>query len=275
MREENGYNHAMKPLPAFFQLEKFGISPEDVIRMEFRCDPRAIHPDVILMPMWRASIFEQWVEPIVEVTPGMVYETAYAGRPLTILRTGVGAPLAGDAALALGCTSCARIVFAGSVGGLRAEMRIGDLILPEVSCCGDGFSRYLEDGFPGGDCLLDRQAPDEGLAKALATAVERRAGEAGVPVHRGPVFSIDSILAQFRILDHIAGPLGCIGIEMESAAVFKAARMMGIRACAVFSVSDVPVGRKSLYAGRTEEEKEYRREIRRKVLARAILEGLC
>ncbi len=265
----------MKPLPSFFQLSKYGISPADVVRMEFRCDPGAIHPDVILMPMWQAAIFEEWVESIVEVTPNTIYETTYAGRPLTILRTGVGAPLAGDATLALGCTGCERIVFAGSVGGLREEMRIGDIILPEVACCGDGFSRYLEAGFPEGDCLLDRLAPDEGLARALAVAVERRAGEAGVPVHRGPVFSIDSILAQFRILDHIAGPLGCIGIEMESAAVFKAARMVGIRACAVFSVSDVPVGRKSLYAGRTEEEKEYRRVIRREVLARAILEGLC
>jgi hypothetical protein len=40
----------MKKFPDYFQLERFNISPADVTRMPFHCDPDAIRPDVILMP---------------------------------------------------------------------------------------------------------------------------------------------------------------------------------------------------------------------------------
>jgi hypothetical protein len=31
--------------------------------MAFKCVPEAIHPDVILAPIWKVEIFSQWVEP--------------------------------------------------------------------------------------------------------------------------------------------------------------------------------------------------------------------
>jgi purine-nucleoside phosphorylase len=61
---------------------------------------------------------------------------------------------------------------------------------------------------------------------------------------------------------------------METAAAFKAARLVGIQAAALFSVSDVPARIQSLFSGRPEEEKEHRREIRKKVLAKALLDTL-
>jgi purine-nucleoside phosphorylase len=176
--------------------------------------------------------------------------------------------------LALACTPCERILFAGSVGGLRENMHIGDLMMPGISIAGDGFCRYLQPGFPPQDCFLERNAPDEELSAALYRAVLPLAQQAGVPVHTGPVFSIDTILAQFNILDDITNTLGCIGIEMESAAAFKAARMAGIRAAALFSVSDVPVKNRSLFSDRLLEEKDYRKLIRSTVLARALLDCL-
>ena len=61
---------------------------------------------------------------------------------------------------------------------------------------------------------------------------------------------------------------------METAAVFKAARLVGIQAAALFSVSDVPIRNQTLYGGRPETEKEQRKEIRQKVLAKALLEAI-
>ena len=61
---------------------------------------------------------------------------------------------------------------------------------------------------------------------------------------------------------------------METAAAFKAARMVGIPAAALFSVSDVPVKNQSLFSGRPEAEKDYRKEIRSQVLAKALLDCL-
>ncbi len=199
---------------------------------------------------------------------------AFQGKLISFVRSGVGAAQTGDAVLALSCTPCERILFAGSVGGLRPEMHVGDLMMPEFSYAGDGFCRYLQPGFPGEDCFLERNAPEAGLSAALARATLPLAQQAGVSVHRGPVFSIDTILAQFSILDEIANQLGCIGIEMETAAVFKAARLAGIPAAALFSISDVPVKHQSLFAGRLPAEQDQRKEIRRKVLAKALLECL-
>jgi hypothetical protein len=50
--------------------------------------------------------------------------------------------------------------------------------------------------------------------------------------------------------------------------------MAGIRAAALFSVSDVPVKNRSLFSGRLPEEKDYRKLIRSTVLARALLDCL-
>lgn len=260
--------------PAFLQLGKYDISPLDVVRMTFRCAPDAIRPDVILMPWWKPAIFSPWVDQITTITDDILYEIEYKGKPISVIRSGIGAPQAGDATLALGCTPCQRILFAGSVGGLRPDLHVGDLMLAEYSVSGDGYCRYLEADPAARDCFLDRFYPDQVLAQALARAVAPLAQEADVPVHTGAIFCIDTILAQFGRLEFIAKDLGCAGIEMETAAVFKAARLVGIQAAPLFSISDVPVIKKSLYAGRSENEKEARRQIRSKVLARALLECL-
>jgi purine-nucleoside phosphorylase len=263
----------MKSSLAFLHLDKYNISPADVVRMAFKCAPEAIHADVILAPIWKVEIFSQWAESITVITPDVLYDLAYQGKTISFLRSGVGAPLTGDAVLALGCTSCQRILFAGSVGGLRAGMHIGDLMLPEFSYAGDGFCRYLQPVFPPQDCFLEHNAPDDALSAALYQATLPLAQEAGVAVHTGPVFSIDTILAQFSILDEIIS-LGCIGIEMETAAAFKAARLVGIPAAALFSVSDVPVKNQSLFSGRPAAEKDYRKVIRSTIFAKALLDCL-
>jgi purine-nucleoside phosphorylase len=245
-----------------------------VVRMTFRCDPEAIHPDVILMPWWQPEVFSLWVDQIATITPNKLFELEFKGKPISIVRSGIGAPQSGDAVLALGCTACERIWFAGSVGGLQSDMCIGDLVIPSSSYSGDGFCRYLQPGFPREDCFLENVYPDESLSKMVVHVAAPLASAEGVAVYSGPVYSTDSILTEFSRLDDIINDLGCIGIEMETAAVFKAARLVGIRAAALFSVSDVPVRNQSIYAGRSEEQKAHRRETRRKVLAKALLDCL-
>ena len=65
--------------------------------------------------------------------------------------------------------------------------------------------------------------------------------------------------------------MGCNVIEEETAAAFRAA-MMGIPMAALFSVSDNTVAKKSLVSGRTKEEMEYRRYVRRELFPKIIFE---
>ena len=264
----------MKRLPDYFQLDLYNISSADVIRMYFRCEPDFIHPDVILMPWWQPTIFASWTDQITTITESIVFETKFEGKPVSIVRSGIGAPQAGDMVLALGCTACERILFAGSIGGLRPNIQIGDLMMPEFSYAGDGFCRCLQPRFPPEDSYLERIPPDAALSSTVARSVTSLASEAGVTIHTGPVFCTDSILSEFYKLDFIVEELGCIGIEMETAAVFKAARLVGIQAAGLFSVSDVPVRNRTVYAGRSQQEGDYRREIQKKVLAKALLDAI-
>ena len=265
----------IKPLPASFQLEPYGVAPRDVTQMVFQCDPDILRPDVILMPWWQPQIFSLWVERIVTISPNILFEVEYRGRPISIVRSGIGAPQAGDTVLALGCTACERLLFAGSLGGLRPDLRIGDLVIPEVSLAGDGFCRYLQPGFPKQDQFMERVRPDETLSAALTRAAVELAAGSSAALHHGPVYCTDSILAQFSWLEAMVAQTGCIGIEMESAAVFKAARSVGIRAAALLSVSDVPVRGQTLFAGRSQAEKEHRQETRAQILAKSLLECLA
>jgi purine-nucleoside phosphorylase len=262
----------MRTLPEFFQLEKYNVSAVDVTRMVFHSDPEAIQPDVILLPYWQADLFSLWADKITTIRPQVFYEIEYKGRKFSLVRSGIGAPLAGDMTLALGCTPCKRLLFAGSVGGLQPDIRIGDLMIPEFSYSGDGYCRYLEPEAPEKDCMLEKVRPTQSLSSTLLHLAVERAEEAGVKVHQGPVFSIDTILSQFRLLDYFSGELGCVGIEMETAAVFKAARVVGIQCAALLSVSDVPVNKQTLLEGRSLQEQDHRKEIRSKVLTGILLD---
>ena len=262
----------MRTLPDFFQLENYNVSAVDVTRMVFHSEPDAIHPDVILFPYWQADLFSPWVDRITTIRTDVLYEVEYRGSKFSLVRSGIGAPLAGDMTLALGLTPCERLLFAGSVGGLQPAIRIGDLMIPEFSYSGDGYCRYLEPEAPKKDCMLEQVRPDPSLSSTLLHLAMERAQEVEVKVHQGPVFSIDTILSQFRLLDYFSGELDCVGIEMETAAVFKAARRVGIQCAALLSVSDVPVNKQTLLSGRSLQEQDHRKEIRSKVLTRILLD---
>lgn len=259
-------------LPAYFDLDRFGIAPADVTRLMLGCEPHRIHPDVILTPVWHLEAILDGAELVETVTSKRVFNFTYSGRPFTVIRSGIGAPMAGDAALALACTACTRLVFTGSVGGLVPGMTIGDLVLATEAVAGDGFSNYLVPGPLAPRAFLTAATPDPGLTALLGDRAERTAGAQGVSVTRGRIFSGDALVAQFHHLPGIVRDHRCLGIEMEAAAVFRAAALAGIRAAALLQLSDVSADGKSLFAGRSEADQTRKWDLRRRVLAPILLE---
>lgn len=261
-------------LPEYFQLQRYNITSEDVARLYLRCDSDTIKPKVIVTPAWKVDIFEKHADSIKTVSEGIVYEIEYRGQAVTLIRSGIGAPQTGDFVLALGCTPCRNIIFTGSVGGLHPSMDIGDLILSEKSICGDGFSRYLSAEVKTQDCFFQAVEPDLKMTDVIKNHTLKVCQKDSIPLHCGTVFSTDSIIAQFFRLDYLVKNLNCIGIEMETSSVFKAAKLVGIRASALLQVSDVIPKSKSLFSGRTKEDKERRSHIREKTLTKVILESI-
>jgi len=261
-------------IPEYFQLERYGITARDVVLGTLQCEPDLIQPRVIVMPGWQPELFADAADAITEIVPGKVYELQYQAQRFSLIRSGIGAPQTGAVMLALGGTACQTAVFIGSVGGLKSGVQIGDLILADQAISGDGFSRYLDAKLVPDDCFLQTAEPDRGVTDALGRNMRAACHDKSTPVHHGVVFSTDSLVAQFARLPYIADELHCLGIEMETAAVFRAARLVGIRVGALLQVSDLPLANKSIYAGRTELELKTRRTIRREVLSRIVLATL-
>ncbi len=260
-------------LPEYFELDRFGITPESVVQTNLHCDPEQIQRNVILMPSWEPGVFAEVAGQIAEIAPD-VWEIEYLRRRVSLVRCGMGAPMAGEAVLALSCTPCENLVFTGSVAALEKSAKIGDLFIIERSICGDGFSRYLSPDPVPRDCLEEPVEPNTFIRECLRQQAQGICDANSVPLHEGVVFSMDCVLPEYFRIGHYADRLGCKGVEMATAAVFRAARLVQIRAAALLIVSDIPLQEKSLYAGRTENDRSRRRWVTRQVLAPALLDSL-
>ena len=257
--------------------ERFGTSPHDICLNVLNCKPNQINERVVIAPWWKPDFFMDFGAKIDIVFDGehkKIWNIHMKEFDLTYIRTGIGAPVVGDITLALGCTPCKKAIFIGSAGALDIEFCIGDIVIPTYSVCGDGMCRYLTKGkLKDNDMFGQIVYPNEGLIKKINSLADKICTENSVNWHIGKNYSVDTIFAQFSHIDEIVG-LGCNTIEMETATFFKAAEIANIDAGAVFSISDNTMNKKSLYSGRTNEEMQYRHEVRAKIIPQIILEAL-
>ena len=270
-----------KGIPEYFAHDQYHISPQDVTRLILHCEPETIHEKVIVTPCWNPEEFlTDAADTFRTIYEGnyfstCAYELTYRDQPITLIRSGVGAPVTGDVVLALGCTPCKHLIFTGSFGGLTEDLSIGDLLTITESIAGEGYSSYLKEGNLSPNAFLKPASPDTGLNGILEEYAISLAGENGVSLHKGRVFSSDTIVAQFFHLDEIRNKYDCVGIEMETSAVFNCSKLVGISAAALLLVSDVIPTGKSLFSGRTEEDRARYKSVRKSVLSRIILDTLC
>ncbi len=259
-------------------LKRFGSTETEICVHGLGVLPEQVHENVIVAPWWEPQSMPALggageVTELSDCAASLrAWDIVKDGMAITYIKTGIGAPQHMDAVLSLGLTPCKRILFLGSVGALDDQIGIGDIVVPEYSVCGDGASRYLADApLANSDVFGEKAYPDWELLDRLKEITARACKAHNVRWHSGKTFSIDTIFAQFAHIDEILG-MGCNVIEEETAAAFRAAAMMGIPMAALFSVSDNTVAKKSLVSGRTKEEMEYRRYVRRELFPKIIFE---
>ena len=83
-------------------------------------------------------------------------------------------------------------------------------------------------------------------------------------------FLFDTIFAQFAHIDSIMN-MGCNLIDMETASAFRAANLMKIPIAAIFSVSDNAIAKKSLMNEEIQDDRDYRRFVRKELIPKIIL----
>ncbi len=240
---------------------KYGTNKEDIIK---RKGYENILENVVIAPWWSHDMFKEKAKQIEQVGE-RVYNIYGDNFEFSFVELrAIGAPVILDQVLALGVTKCKNIIFIGSVGSLDENIKIGDIVIPEYSFCGDGATRYLNKALE--DDFGKEFYPSKDYTKKLLNILE---STTGINYHYVPNFSIDTIFAQFAHIDYILSK-GAKVVEMETAALFKCSEVLNLNVTAIFCVSDNTVINKSLYSGRTEEEREYRHKVRREIIPQII-----
>jgi len=241
---------------------RFGTTDEDIRKYK---GYEQILENVVIAPWWKHTMFDN-MNLRVEQINERVYN--FYGDDVSFsfieLRR-MGAPFMVDFSLSLGVTKCKNIIFLGSVGSLDENIKIGDLVIPEYSICGDGASRYLNDNLE--DELFKKEYPSKEYTNKLINILK----EKNLTYHQVPNYSVDTIFMQFYHIDKIL-ELGAKVIEMETAALFKCNEKLKKNVTALFCVSDNTVLSKSLYSGRTEEDEIYRHKVRYEIIPEIIVE---
>ena len=160
------------------------------------------------------------------------------GAPLSIQSTGMGGPSTAIVVSELIGLGARRLVRVGTCGGLRGDLRLGQLLVATEAIADDGTSRAL-----GG---ADRLAPSPTLLVALQAA-------AGASAAHGAVVSTDLF---YDAEDREPGwrAAGAVAVEMEAATLFRLAARRRVEAGCLLTVSDLLVsGRQRIEAERLHE----------------------
>lgn len=241
---------------------RYGTKKEDIIK---RKGYENILENVVIAPWWSHEIFLKFNVKVEQVSKkvfniyGDNFEFSY------IELKSIGAPVILDDVLSLGVTGVKNIIFLGSVGSLDENIKIGDIVIPDSSICGDGASRYLNKNLE--DTFGEKVYPNKDMFDKICNIVDSM----NIKYHNVTNFSIDTVFAQFCHIDKIK-ELGCKSIEMETACLFKTCELIGIKCVSLLCVSDNTIVNKSLYSGRSEEENTYRHKVREKLIPKIVVE---
>ncbi|MFA5117229.1 MAG: hypothetical protein WC695_00075 [Candidatus Omnitrophota bacterium] len=148
----------------------------------------------------------------------------------TLIVTGMGAGFVGDAVLYLQGTLAQTLLLFGSCGLVAAKpgCDIGSLVCPVKSFSQESFSGMLSKH----DYKDAGYLPDKGLVELLLTA------GSGLGVQKVNCSSVASLKLEEERADAFLSD-GIDAVDMESSAFFSAASHAGVRAAALFYVSDI------------------------------------
>ncbi|MDH5019376.1 nucleoside phosphorylase [Halobacterium rubrum] len=154
-----------------------------------------------------------------------IVNATYDGVDLTISSTGIGCPSAAIAVEELAKAGVETFIRVGTIGGLQADVEVGDMIVANGAAKEEGTSkRYESPVYPA--------VPDYDVLAGLVESAESNDED----VHVGPIVSDDAFYNESD--EYVADweDANLLGIEMEAATVFSLARRRGLAAGAICTV---------------------------------------
>ncbi len=164
----------------------------------------------------------------------------YRDVNVTIATHGMGCPSAAIVFEELGMLGAKNIVRLGTTGGMKRELRIGDIIVATGAAYvsgGCGIGQYMPEA-------CGPTSPDP----MLTYLIMRKLRDMGIKYYAGPVFSSDAFYAEDPEFATKWSSRGVIAVEMESAILFTLGWMRGWRTATVLVVSDNLLSEKKEFA---------------------------
>ena len=226
------------------------ITKETMVKIHFGCKIEDMANTIILAPIWSLESFIAVADDVLTEFVGW-YKGAtlkFKNRRITVINSGIGAPMSGDCALALSYTDCKNVIFSGSAGAVNQSYNIGDILVASEAVIGEGFSRYHGKDIEK-DCFGELVTGDKETARKLMNTVRKNESKYGINCYEGRVFSIDSILGERKDTFDYMQRKGCDAVEMEVSAVFTACTQTGLKAAALILISDLPLKYRNLFEG--------------------------
>jgi purine-nucleoside phosphorylase len=158
------------------------------------------------------------------------------GERITIIATGIGPSMVGDATYALNRPDSV-CLYSGTCGGLHRDLEIGDYIIADYAICGEGYALHF------GHSPLAEISGDMKLLESLRTHLATRVSR----VDNGTAFTTSSVVRETDADFWGVVSEKCRIIEMAAAAFYAAASATGKKAAAYFCVSDLPTRGKSFF----------------------------
>lgn len=233
--------------------KKYGISEENICKSRIGISGNQVDEIAVIAPLHRPEAYKELGCKVTQLSFGYypAYRIENGNIKFTFISTQIGACNVGEIVIALAFSNCKKVIFTGSVGALKENIKIGDIFLPEFSMCGDGAVKYFtKENVADNYCFGKKFYPSESLQKRLINYMDK---QTLTPYKIVKNFSIDTIVAQFLHIDEFLS-MGADVIEMETALVFCAAAVTNLDAVAILNVSDSTIAKKSLLDGRTKEE---------------------
>jgi purine-nucleoside phosphorylase len=204
--------------------------------------PQEIRKTCLLMPMLPKGILPALG--IKNFIRGRIYASG-SNRFLTLIQTGVGASFLGDAVLELLPTPCQNLIIFGSCGIIQqtAALQIGSLIIPSKSYALESFSQLLIPKIS----LPQPIYPDRELLKLFL----KHCAQHYVPQANCIAFGslkLEDNFKEFFLRNNIEI------VDMESAALFSAAKHINRKALALFYATDI-LGIKPFFSPRSISER--------------------
>ena len=196
-------------------------------RVLFGIEPSQVKADCVLMPMIPKGALS-WFG-LKDLSKGRLFHAA-SSSSLTLIHTGIGAPFAGDVVLYLKKTGCKNLFLFGSCGLVRQtnELKIASQVIPFKCYPYESFSEMLS----GKNLSQKACYPDKGLYEKFLRASE------SYGVKKANCATLGSLKLEREMSDTFE-KLKIDVVDMECSAFFSAASHCGIKATALFYVSDV------------------------------------